>query len=60
MKEGGFTVTEMCISTAAAVGETTTEGDKPAMVVVIFCNVQDCAASMRDYVFSKTVSTLWY
>ena len=44
--EGGFTVTEMCISTTTAVGEMTANRDKPAMVVVIFCNVRDCAASM--------------
>ena len=43
--EGGFTVSEMCISTAAAVGEMTADGDEPAMVLVIFCNMRDCAAS---------------
>ena len=49
MTEGGFTVTEMCISMAAAVGEMTADGDEPAMVVVIFCYVRDCAARGSKY-----------
>ena len=42
MAEGGFTVTKMCISTAAAVGEMTADGDE-AMVVVVFFVWRDSA-----------------
>ena len=48
MAEGGFTVTKMCISTAAAVGEMTADTDKHAMVVVVL-QLQD-AAIIRDSV----------
>jgi len=48
--EGGFTVTKMCISTAAAVGEMTADGDE-AMVVVVFCFVRDCAETASVLVY---------
>ena len=50
MAEGGFTVTKMCISTAAAVGEMTADGDK-AMVDVVFCFVRDCAETASVLVY---------
>ena len=50
MAEGGFTVTKMCISTAAAVGEMTADGDR-AMVVVVFCFVRDCAETASVLVY---------
>ena len=49
----------MCILMAAAVGEMTANGDKPAMVVVVFCYVQDCAARGSKYGTMRD-SCVWY
>jgi hypothetical protein len=61
--EGGFTVTKMCISTAAAVGEMTADGDE-AMVVVVFCFVRDCAETASVLVYGTVPLPLerypWY
>ena len=58
--EGGFTVTKMCISTAAAVGEMTADGDKPAMVVVVFCFVRDCAEAVSMVLYERFLCMVWY